>query len=85
MTQSIGVVYYTTNKNTFNEIVIGNFPKLYNMTYIFLLKLYLKNIITILFLKKPHIVCTTLILMDLNTINKVLLHKNNENYHKYTK
>jgi len=74
----IGLDYYTTNNNTFNEIVI-NLTILYNITCacpstqdnIFQTKP------AFLFLKKPYLVCATLILMDSNIIKVLPYNTNN--------
>jgi hypothetical protein len=65
----IGLDYYITN-NTFNDIVISILIKLYNITCacFFYSRLYFSNKKIVLSLKNPYLICTTLILMDLNII-----------------
>ncbi len=62
--------YYTTNNNTFNNIVINNLAKLCNITfaYSFIQDYIFQTKLPFSFLRKPCLLCTTLILMDLNII-----------------
>lgn len=65
----IGLDYYITN-NTFNDIVISILIKLYNITCacFFIQDYIFQTKELFFFLKKPYLICTTLILMDLNNI-----------------
>jgi len=65
----IGLDYYTTNNNTFNDIIINNLTKWCNITYAcFFNQNYILKKTNILFLKKSHLVCTSLILISSNII-----------------
>jgi hypothetical protein len=66
-------IHYKIN-NKFSDIVINKLSKLYNITCacVLLLNYILSNITIILFYFKPYLLCTTLILIDSNIINKAL-------------
>jgi len=65
-------------KNTFKNIVVSNLANLYNITFFFKTMFY-KTQLHFYLWKNYYFVCTTnLILMNLNTINKALYHKNNK-------
>ncbi len=65
----IGLDYYTTNNNAFNNTFINNLIKLYNITCAFFnIQDYIFQTNHVCFFEKPYNVCKTLILMISNII-----------------
>jgi hypothetical protein len=82
----IGLNYYTTNNNTFNNIVISNLTKLYITCVCSSIQDHIFQIKTSFYFWKNLTLCAQFQFWWIQTLSKFgLYHKDNKSHHKCTK